>query len=118
MFKYLVIAVAIFGSTVAYLVSQFFDIYLFDVIKRKTKGKHLWLRNNVSTCTSQLLDTFIMDGIVLYFGLGMELKTCFVIGLCVYVYKVIFALLDTPFVYLFTRFLKNKLGDSENVQTA
>lgn len=101
------------GSTIAYLVAQFLDIFLFDLIKKKTQGKHLWLRNNVSTCFSQLIDTFIMDGIVLYLGLGFDLKSCLIIGLSVYTYKVIFALLDTPFVYMLTHYLKNKLGFNE-----
>lgn len=106
------------GSMIAYIASQFLDIYIFDVIKKKTKGRHLWIRNNASTCLSQLVDTFIMDGIVLYLGLGFSLSSCLIIGLSVYLYKVIFALLDTPFVYLLTHFLRKKLGPYEFSKTA
>lgn len=105
------------GSMIAYLASQFLDIYIFDVIKNKTKGKHLWIRNNASTCISQLLDTFIMDGIVLYLGLGFSFSSCLIIGLSVYLYKVIFALLDTPFVYLLTHYLRKKLRLYEHPET-
>ncbi len=98
------------GSSVAYLVSQFLDIKVFSLIRKKTKGKHLWLRNNISICLSQLIDTFIMDGIVLYLGLRFSLKACLLIGVSVYIYKVVFTVLETPFIYLFTHFLKRRLG--------
>lgn len=97
------------GSMVSYVISQLFDIYIFALLKKKTQGRHLWLRNNVSTCLSQLIDTFIMDGIVLYWGLGLSFKTCLSIGIAVYTFKVIFALLDTPVVYFLTHYLKKKL---------
>jgi uncharacterized integral membrane protein (TIGR00697 family) len=42
---------------IAYLTAQFCDVYIFHWIKDLTKGRHLWLRNNGSTLTSQLVDT-------------------------------------------------------------
>ena len=49
----------VIGSLIAYLVSQTFDVWIFHRIKVLTDGKYLWLRNNVSTITSQALDTFL-----------------------------------------------------------
>ena len=49
----------IIGSLTAYLISQRFDVWLFHYLKEKTNGKKLWLRNNLSTILSQLLDTMI-----------------------------------------------------------
>ena len=49
--------VAVGASMVAYLLAQYIDIRVFHFWKRLTKGKHLWLRNNASTFTSQLTDT-------------------------------------------------------------
>ena len=49
---------AVFASMVAYLFAQFIDIRIFHFWKQLTKGKHLWLRNNFSTFTSQFIDTF------------------------------------------------------------
>ena len=37
------------ASLTAYLISQFFDVYFFNILKNKFKGKYLWLRNNLST---------------------------------------------------------------------
>lgn len=49
----------VLGSMVAYLIAQFTDVYIFEMIKKVTKEKHLWLRNNVSTFISQLIDTLV-----------------------------------------------------------
>ena len=42
------------ASMIAYLTAQFCDVHTFNGLKRLTKGKHLWLRNNGSTLVSQL----------------------------------------------------------------
>ena len=49
----------VIGSITAYLISQTFDVWLFNKLKQITNGKYLWLRNNLSTISSQALDTFI-----------------------------------------------------------
>ena len=48
-----------FASLVAYLISQSHDVWFFAKLKKKYKKRHLWLRNNLSTITSQLLDNII-----------------------------------------------------------
>ena len=48
--------VAVGASMIAYLLAQFIDIRVFHFWKRLTKGKYLWLRNNASTFSSQLVD--------------------------------------------------------------
>ena len=94
------------ASMMAYLISQWVDIKLFCSLKKKTKNRHLWLRNNASTLTSQLLDTLIMNYIILHFGLKLEIKTCLSIAAAEYAYKALIALLDTPFIYLIVSYLK------------
>lgn len=49
--------IAVGASLAAYLLAQFLDVQIFHYWKRVTKGKHLWLRNNFSTFSSQLVDT-------------------------------------------------------------
>lgn len=88
----------ILGSLLAYLVSQTHDVWLFHRIKDWTGGRHLWLRNNVSTICSQALDTVIY-AFVVWWGV-VDLKTALALGLAKYFFKVIIALLDTPFIYL------------------
>jgi uncharacterized integral membrane protein (TIGR00697 family) len=52
--------VAVGASMTAYLIAQLVDVQLFHFWKKLTKGKHLWLRNNASTFTSQLVDTLVV----------------------------------------------------------
>lgn len=97
----------LFGSMLAYLTAQLVDIRIFHSLKRKTKGRHLWLRNNGSTFISQLLDTIIVNSIVLFWGLHMEFSLGLQIMATVYLYKVFFAICDTPFVYLGVKILNS-----------
>ncbi len=44
---------------ISYLITQFFDVHMFSYLRQKTKGKYLWLRNNISTMCSQTLGNTI-----------------------------------------------------------
>ena len=46
----------LFGSMLAYIISQSFDVWIFNKIKKFTNNKYLWLRNNGSTLVSQFID--------------------------------------------------------------
>lgn len=88
----------VIGSLIAYLLSQTFDVWIFHKIKVLTEGKYLWLRNNVSTITSQALDTFLYT-FVWVIGTELSFAAAFGIALTKYVFKVIIALIDTIFIY-------------------
>lgn len=96
----------IFASLTAYIVAQLVDIQLYALIKKWTGTPHLWLRNNGSTCASQIVDTVIVDLIYLYMGLGMGLLEVASIMLISYAYKVIFSFVNTPLFYLFVHLVK------------
>ena len=49
----------VFASLTAYTISQAHDVISFNFWKNKTKGEHKWIRNNLSTLTSQIIDTAI-----------------------------------------------------------
>lgn len=88
----------ILASMIAYLCAQLVDIRIFHAIKNRTEGRHLWLRNNLSTITSQLLDTVLVIT-VLFAGewsLG-QMGSAIFDG---WSFKVLCALLDTPLIYL------------------
>lgn len=87
----------VFGSLLAYLISQSFDVWLFHRIKRATAGRYLWLRNNLSTITSQALDTLIYSFVV-WWGV-VDLQTALQLGMVKYAFKVAIAAFDTPFIY-------------------
>ncbi|MDD4951997.1 MAG: queuosine precursor transporter [Desulfovibrionaceae bacterium] len=86
------------GSMAAYLASQLHDVWAFHYIKGRTRGRHLWLRNNLSTMVSQLLDTVIFCFVALW-GL-FPAEVWLEIVLTTYVMKFLMAALDTPFMYL------------------
>ena len=53
------------ASMIAYLISQYFDVWFFNYIKRVTSEKYLWLRNNLSTIASSLVDNTVFIKTVL-----------------------------------------------------
>lgn len=92
----------VLASMVAYLVSQWHDIWAFHFWKARTKDRHLWLRNNASTMTSQLLDTVIFCTIA-FWGI-FPINVWIQIVVSTYLIKMLVAFLDTPFIYLAARF--------------
>ena len=92
-------AIAVLASMMAYLLAQFVDIQIYHFWKRLTKGKHLWLRNNCSTFLSQFIDTATVLLLLCSFG---EIDWSLFGGLLLagFLFKVLIAALDTPFLYL------------------
>ena len=88
----------VIGSLTAYLISQSFDVWFFNWLKVKTNGSKLWLRNNLSTIASQLLDTMIYQ-VTWVVATGMDWSTALALALTKYVFKVIIAIVDTIFIY-------------------
>ena len=89
----------VIGSISAYLISQTFDVWIFHKLKVITRGKHLWLRNNVSTLLSQALDTFIYTFVWVLAG-ELTFIVALSIALTKYIFKIFIALVDTLFIYL------------------
>lgn len=85
------------GSLLAYIISQSFDVWAFHQIRRYTGEKWLWLRNNLSTMSSQILDTLIFS-LVAWWG-TVDLVTALKLGAAKYLFKIIIALIDTTFIY-------------------
>ena len=110
--------IAVLASMLAYLFAQFIDIRIFHFWKRKTKGKHLWLRNNFSTFSSQFIDTFTVVTLLCSFGVlpWSLFKTLLLSG---FLFKVIIAFLDTPILYfivfLFRSRFNLKVGEEINI---
>ena len=90
------------ASLIAFGVSQFVDTILFEKLQKKFNK--LWLSNNVSTMICQLIDTIIFS-LITYYGL-LDFSIIIEIMISMYVFKVVVALMDTPFIYLSKR-IKN-----------
>ena len=98
----------IFSSLVSYITAQIVDIQLYAAIKRWTGPNLLWLRNNGSTCLSQIVDTVMIDLIFLWWGLGMTMSEIFPIMLFSYAYKAFFSVACTPLFYLLVYSIRTK----------
>lgn len=86
------------ASFIAYLIAQSFDIWFFHFIREKTGTKKLWLRNNLSTLTSQAIDSLIFFPLAFIGTVPFEvLGTLMLTG---WLFKVPIAALDTPIMYL------------------
>lgn len=90
--------IAVAASLTAYLLAQFIDVQLFHFWKRLTRGKHLWLRNNASTFSSQFVDTLTILLLLCSFGV-IDWKYFGPLLLHGYLFKAMWALLDTPVAY-------------------
>ena len=98
----------IVGSLVAFLVSQLLDAYIFQRLKRATRGRYIWLRATGSTLVSQLVDSFIVLGIA--FGGTWGWQRVLAVGIVNYSYKALAALALTPVIYLVSNRIDKYVG--------
>lgn len=105
--------VFVIGSMAAYYASQTWDVYIFHkvrsvFVRKQGTNKNRWIWNNISTATSQMIDTVLFT--LLSFGIGLgwladkemrKVLAAMVVGQ--YAYKLLLAMLDTPVFYLLTR---------------
>ncbi|MCB1197272.1 MAG: queuosine precursor transporter [Bdellovibrionota bacterium] len=106
----------LFASCIAFFISQLHDIWAFEFWRNKTQGRWLWLRNNLSTGVSQAIDTLLFM-LIAFYQTTPKFDVAFILQLAIpfYLFKLGFALLDTPFVYLGVYYLtKNKLHQSSS----
>ncbi len=110
----------VIGSLVAYYLSQSWDVKVFHTIRQKylvkhNSTKHRWIWNNVSTLTSQVIDTVVFIGISFGLGFGWFFNREMWLPLATmmvgqYILKAALALLDTPLFYLLTRGQNNEIN--------
>ncbi len=94
----------IFGAgLLAYCLSQTNDVFVFHYLKERDEGKNrLWKRNNLSTFSSQFLDSFVF--VVVAFGPSETLSVLISMILGQVVLKWAIAMIDTPLVYVVRNF--------------
>ncbi len=101
--------IAVFASMITYLFAQFVDIQIYHFWKRLTKGKHLWLRNNFSTWFSQFVDTFTITFLLCSFGI-IDWANFYGLLISGFLFKVLVAAIDTPFLYLGVYFFRKRFN--------
>lgn len=101
------------GSITAFLLSQFVDVYTFHWIRRITGHKKLWLRATGSTVVSQLIDSYVILTVAFYIMGKWSFVQVLQVGTVQYLYKISFAILLTPLVYLFHFIIDTFLGNKK-----
>ena len=96
------------ASLTAYLLGQIADINAFQVTKRITHSRLLWLRATGSTAISQVVDTAIVNAAALagVLAAGEIVRVAF----WSYVYKMTVAVLLTPLLYAIHGVLTRRYG--------
>ena len=106
--------IAVSASMLAYLGAQYLDIRLFHFWKRLTHGRHLWLRNNASTITSQVVDTALVNGFLAAMGTtGVTWERFPELFMNGVLFKWSIALLDTPLFYLAVFYLRRRFSSED-----
>ena len=107
---------AVLASMSAYLIAQFLDIRIYHFWKQLTKGKYLWLRNNFSTFSSQIIDSTTVIALLCFFDiLAWDLFLGLVLSSIIF--KIIVAIIDTPLLYLLVGLIRKKfdLGINDEI---
>ncbi|MCY1723512.1 queuosine precursor transporter [Prolixibacteraceae bacterium Z1-6] len=86
------------ASLAAYLLSQRHDVWAYHFWrKRFSRDNQIWLRNNLSTMISQLIDSSVFV-LIAFYGV-FELPLLLEIFITTYFLKFVVAAADTPFIY-------------------
>ena len=99
------------ASMIAYLASQYFDVWIYSTIKNLTMNRFLWLRNNFSTILSSLVDNTVFSflaWIILNPNPETFYNVIMIYILGTYILRIFIALIDTPFMYLSKIFVPRK----------
>jgi uncharacterized integral membrane protein (TIGR00697 family) len=85
----------VIAGVLAFSISQFLDLIVYQRIKEWSRGKFLWLRSNISTYLGQIVDSGIFITIVFY---NSDQKLAIFTGSILV--KMFLSFLMTPIVYL------------------
>lgn len=102
------------AGMIAYLTSQFTDIWIYTAVRRLTGDRHLWLRNNGSTMISALVDNTVFS-VLAWVVFNPEpiafepLLFTYILG--TYLLRVVLSIADTPFMYLARRIVPKVSSD-------
>lgn len=97
-----------------FLVSNFGDVFLYNKLKELTKGKYMWLRNNLSTIIFNCAENF---GFAFFAFAGIYgAKEIISIALASTLVEVLVGICDTPFLYLAKRWHKCTNGSELSAQ--
>lgn len=105
-----------FASLVAFIASDFLDVYIFAKLRKSMGKKGLWLRNNVSNFISETLDAAVFMTLA-FWTLDQSILSniSFILSLAVPYILIRWALsvIETPLVYLGVTWLKDTKNEKK-----
>ncbi len=104
----------IWGSVIAFLLSQLVDVSIFSFILKKTGTRFIWLRATGSTAVSQIIDSFVV--IYIAFVLGPQkwsMDLFLAVASLNYVYKMLAAIAMIPLLYGVRKLIHWYLGNDQ-----
>jgi len=101
----------IVGSITAFLASQFIDVFVFWLVRKRTGHKMIWLRATGSTVVSQLIDSFIVTGIAFWLPGKLSFDDFINTATTGYSAKLILAIVLTPIIYIGHGIIHRYLGE-------
>ncbi len=100
-----------FASLMAFGLSEFLDVAVFVKIRALFGKKRLWLRNNLSNFIGQFIDTVTFVTLAFYaFDKSFMANYQFIVSVVLpyWILKCSMSVIETPLVYLGTKWLKQK----------
>lgn len=85
------------ASIIAMIVSQFHELWVRMLLKKKMNDRDLWLRSNFSLVSAYAIDTVIFC--IGAFGLRVETSRLLQIILTTFIMKLLIGIVHTPFLY-------------------
>lgn len=82
---------------ISYFIFQKINVLIFDIIRKVTKGKYLWLRNNISTIICQIITAILFYEAA--FAGTLTQNSIIEIIISGLIVKLVVTLLETPFLY-------------------
>lgn len=106
--------IAFVGSMIACYLSQSLDVAIYLSLKKLTKNRYLWLRNNLSTGFSLLVDTVTVICFLSYFNIFPK-EHVFELIQNSYMWKLFFTICCTPLFYILVYILKKIMSQSQPI---
>lgn len=98
------------ASLIAFISSEFLDVYIFAKLREKLGSSRLWLRTNVSNFISQFVDTIVFM-LLAFWALdkGFTANASFITSLLIPYWglKCLMSVIETPIAYWGVKWLKS-----------
>jgi len=97
------------ASLIAFASADFLDVYIFSKIREKFGKSRLWLRTNVANIASEFVDTTVFITLAFYaLNLSFANNFSFLFGIILpyWLLKCFMSVIETPFVYVGTSWLR------------